>query len=243
MPFIGLSLIFSILAIVHVIKTGRSQLWIMVLLALPGLGVLAYLLVEVLPGMVQGRASRQVSSTVNKALTRGRTFEEAKRDYTLSKSVKSACDLADLHCERSEYAEAAGLYESALTGLNKTNPDIMHKLAFSRFSLQQYTAAKATLDELISANPDYKNQDAHLLYARTLAALNDIPGASEEYETLIGYYTGPEPAYRFGKLLQENGNQTRAASLFQDIVDKAAQSPKHYRSMHSEWIGKAKRAL
>lgn len=243
MPLIGLSLLFAIIAIVHVIKTGRSQLWIMVLLALPGLGVIAYLVVEVLPGILQGRTSRQVTGKVSKALTQGRTFDEAQREYTLSKSVKSACNLADLHCERCEFAEAAELYESTLTGLNKTNPDIMQKLAFSQFKLQQYGQAKVTLDELISANPEYKNQDAHLLYARTLGALNDIAGATEEYETLVGYYTGPEPAYRFARLLQENGNPERAAVLFQEIVEKADLSAKHYRSLHSDWISKARREL
>ncbi len=243
MPFIGISLLFSIVAIVHVVKTDRSQLWIMVLLALPGIGVLAYLAVEVLPGLVQGRTSRMFTNTITKTLNQGRTFDEAKRDYTLSKSAQSACNLADLHCEREEYAEAADLYHGALTGHNENNPDIMRKLAHARFELQQFDQAKNTLDTLIANNPDYKNQDAHLLYARTLAELNDISGATEEYETLINYYTGPEPTYRFAKLLQKTGKSDRANVLFKQIIDKADLSPKHYRNLHSEWINKARREL
>ncbi len=243
MPFIGLSLIIAIIAIVHVIKTGRSQLWIMVLLALPGIGAIAYLVVEILPELLQGRTSRRVTGSVSKALNQGKTFDEAKRDYALSKSVQSACNLADLHCERGEFAEAADLYQSTLSGLNEHNPDIMRKLAYAQFKLSQFDQAKNTLDKLISANPDYKNQDAHLLYARTLAELKDIDGATEEYETLIHYYTGPEPAYRFAKLLQENGNTDRASTLLKQIIEKADMSPKHYRSMHSEWINKARRGL
>lgn len=243
MPFIGLSLIFAIIAIVHVIKTGRSQLWIMVLLALPGIGAIAYLVVEVLPEVFQGRASRRVSNTVTKAFNQGRTFDEAKRDYALSKSVQSACTLADLHCERGEFAEAAQLYQSTLTGLNEHNPDIMRKLADAQFNLAQFQPARTTLDSLIKNNPDYKNQDAHLLYARTLAELKDISGATEEYETLINYYTGPEPAYRFAVLLKETGEADRANTLFHQIIEKAEMSPKHYRSMHSEWIAKARREI
>ncbi len=243
MPIIGFSLIFSIIAIVHVIKTGRSQLWIMALLSLPGLGVLAYLIVEILPELMQGRASRKVTGKLSKALHQGRDFNEAKNDYELSGSVQSACNLAELHSERGEFSEAEGLYQQSLVGLNERNPDIMHKLASVQFELNKFNDAKQTLDKLIEKNPQYKNQDAHLLYARTLDAMGDFDAASEEYQTLVKYYTGPEPAYRFAKMLQQRGDTAAAASLFEDIIKKAKMSPGHYQSMHSEWISKARREV
>ncbi|MEM7258731.1 MAG: tetratricopeptide repeat protein, partial [Pseudomonadota bacterium] len=243
MPFVGLWLIFAVIAIVHVIKTGRSQMWIMVLLGLPLLGTLAYLVVEVLPEVFAGRSARRATGKVSKVLNQGRDFKEAKNDYELSGSVQSACNLAQLHEERGEYTAAEKLYRESLTGLNKTNPDIMHKLARARFELQNFTQARNTLDELIAENPDYKNQDAHLLYARTLESLNEVEGATEEYEALIKYYTGPEPAYRYAMFLQDHGDNTRAASLLQQIVKTADMSPGHFRSMHAEWINKARKEL
>jgi len=243
MPFVGLSLIFSILAIIHVIKTGRSQIWVMVLLALPGIGVLAYLLVEIVPGLLQGSASRRVSSKVSKTLNQGREFDAAQREYKLSGSVVSACNLADLYCERGEFDEAAELYQGTLSGLNQHNPDIMHKLADAQYQLKQYDQCKVTLDNLIQHNPQYKNQDAHLLYARCLDSLGDVDGAIEEYETLVKYYTGPEPAYHFATLLQRQGRSTEANNVFKDIIEKADLSPKHYQKMHAHWINLARREL
>jgi hypothetical protein len=50
-----LSYLVQAALIVHVIKTGRNQLWIWVLLLLPGAGPIAYVAVELLPSMRSAR--------------------------------------------------------------------------------------------------------------------------------------------------------------------------------------------
>lgn len=243
MPFIGLSLLIAIVAIVHVIKTGRSQLWIMVLLALPGLGAIAYFVVEVLPEYMNGRGGHQVKRSVTNVFTPNKNLEEAKRDYSITPTVENACILADAYVEKQEYQEASNLYNQSLSGLNKYNPDIMYKYANSEFHLKRYDETRSVLDLLIEKNPDYKNQDAHLLYAKTLHALGENDKASEEYETLIGYYTGPEPAYRYGLLLKSVGSDEDARKMFSSILDKSSQSPDHYRKLHRQWINLAREEL
>lgn len=128
------------------------------------------------------------------------------------------------------------MYREALTGHNEHNPDTMHKLAASEFGLQNFDQTKSILDLLIAKNPEYKNQDAHILFARTQEALGNYDAAAEEYEALVKYYTGPEPSYRFGMMLAAQGNDDRAQSLFKSVVEKADLSPKHYTAMHCEWI-------
>ena len=49
MPYLLIPLL-QILCVVHAVRTGRDRMWIYILLFLPGLGVLAYAFVEVLPG-------------------------------------------------------------------------------------------------------------------------------------------------------------------------------------------------
>lgn len=243
MPFFGLSLLIAIAAIVHVIKTGRSQLWIMVLLALPGLGAIAYVVVEVLPEYMQGRGGHRVKRSVTKVINPNKSLEQAKREYSITPTVENACNLADAHMEKEEYKEASDLYKQSLTGLNETNPDIMHKYANSEFCLQHYSESRQVLDQLIEKNPDYKNQDAHLLYAKTLQELNETDKAVEEYETLITYYTGPEPAYRYGLLLNSAGKKDEARKMFTSILDKSSKSPDHYRKLHRQWIDRARQEL
>src|SRR5205807_10121699 len=69
-----LSLILSLLVqaafIVHVIKTGRNQLWIWVLI-IPGLalaGILAYLVVAILPALFRSRAAQRAGRGLRKAI-------------------------------------------------------------------------------------------------------------------------------------------------------------------------------
>ncbi len=243
MPILILSTLVSILAIAHVIKTGRSSLWIMVLFSLPVVGALAYFVVEILPGLSSGQGGRKVAQSVDKVLNPNKTLEEAKRDFEISDTVENACNLADIYVEREQFQQAAGLYRGALTGLNEHNPDILRKLSQCEFEAGNFSESRVLLDRLIEKNPHYKSQDAHLLYARSLHELGDVAAASEEYEALIKYYTGPEPAYHFAILMKSAGDMARAGELFSGIVKKAELSPAHYRKMHRHWIDLAEKEL
>jgi len=113
-------------------------------------------------------------------------------------------------------------------------------LAKAEFGAEFFNEARVTLDTLIEKNPDYKDQDSHLLYAQVLDQLGDLDGATEEYETLIKYYTGPEPHVRFAELLLKQGNTQRANELLDDVIKRAKHSPAHYTRMHKHWINRAK---
>lgn len=240
MHIFGLSLIIAIIAIVHVIKTGRSSLWIGVLLALPGIGAIAYFIVEVLPDL---NSSRGIDQTLKKSFSPNKTLNEAKHDYEIADTVDNACKLADANLEKNNYSEAASLYRKALAGIYENNPDIMYKLSVCTFGLNDYLETRSLLEELIEKNPDYKNQDGHLLYARVLAKLGETDKAIEEYKILVDYYSGPEPAYHYGLLLKSNDRLDEARRMFTSILEKSSKSANHYRKLHKEWIDKARKEL
>ena len=50
--------------IAHVIKTGRSMIWVLALAFLPLAGPLAYVVVEILPEVFGGRTARRARSSV-----------------------------------------------------------------------------------------------------------------------------------------------------------------------------------
>jgi hypothetical protein len=47
----GLILLLQIVCLIHAGRTGRPYFWFMIILFVPGLGILAYLAVEVIPGL------------------------------------------------------------------------------------------------------------------------------------------------------------------------------------------------
>ncbi len=243
MPVIALSFILQIVFVFHIFKTGRDTRWIWLVLMLPGFGAAIYFIIEILPELMGSSTGRQARKRAEGLLNPNKDLNDASRKLEVADTVENNRRLADEQMENGQYAEASELYEKCLTGLNKYNPDLMFAYARCQFELGDHSQVRTTLDNLIEKNPDYKNQDAHLLYARTLEKLGDIPAATEEYETLHTYFSGPEATYHYAKMMQANGRADKATELLQGILDKARLSAPHYTKMHKKWINLTRREL
>ncbi len=51
MPYFLVSVACQIACVVHAVRHGRNQAWIMLIIFVPLVGCMAYFIVEVLPGM------------------------------------------------------------------------------------------------------------------------------------------------------------------------------------------------
>src|ERR1700722_15036634 len=74
--------LMQIVLIVHCIRTGRNWLWVTVLLFLPGVGSIAYVIVEILPGWFNSSGPRRAVRGVSRALDPGqdlRRYEDEAR--------------------------------------------------------------------------------------------------------------------------------------------------------------------
>jgi hypothetical protein len=142
----GLILFVQIACLIHAGRTGRPYFWFMIILFVPGLGILAYLVVEMIPGLLRGRAAARLSQTVSAGLDPTRQYRELARAVETVPSVANFRALAD-ECVRLErHEEAIDLYKSALTGMHETEPGAMLGLATAEFRKGDANAASATLD-------------------------------------------------------------------------------------------------
>lgn len=240
MPLVILSVIVQVILVIHVVKTGRDTTWIWILVMLPVAGSLAYFIVEMLPDITGSRSGRSAKRKVVEILNPDADINQASADYLASDTVENSLDLARECLNKEMYAEANKLYKKCLTGVYETNPDIMYGLAASEYGLTNYDKTKSILDDLIKYNKDYKNQNAHLLYAKALEKLGETKLALEEYEILDSYYLGPEPTYRFAMMLKQQGQEYKANELLKKIIHKANTSGDHYKRLHKTWINLAK---
>src|SRR5215467_5608490 len=87
MLFLILPYIVQALLIVHVIKTGRNQLWIWVLLFVPVGGGLAYLVVEILPEMFRSRTAQRAARGFKKAIDPGADLRRAENEARVAGNV------------------------------------------------------------------------------------------------------------------------------------------------------------
>jgi hypothetical protein len=243
MPLLILTVIVQIGLIVHVVRTGRQTFWVFILLIAPGIGSIAYFIIELLPelkGSVRGqRALRQVRKTINP----GADLRQRELEHKMSGSVDAARRLAGELVDSGQYQQAIAHYEQALTGLYKNDPDLLLGLATAQFENDQFEDTIRTLDRLMEHNPDFRSADGHLVYARATEACGDEEKAQEEYAAVVAYFAGAEARVRFGRFLEKRGNEKEALHQYEEIVSAAELAPHHYRKVQREWISEAKSGI
>ncbi|HXZ59978.1 MAG TPA: tetratricopeptide repeat protein [Steroidobacteraceae bacterium] len=239
-----LSIIIQAGLIVHVIKTGRNQLWIWVLILLPfGVGALAYLAVEIVPELFRSRAAQRTARGLRRAMDPGAELRRYEHEARVTGNVASRQRYAEELTRHERYDEAIAQYRQTLTGLYEHDPNLMLGLAQAQFGKGEAGAARTTLDELIRRNPDFRSPIGHLLYARALAAEGNAAKALEEYRVLAPSYPGAEASVRYAQLLEAQGQRAEARQVARELLEQARIAPGHYRRAQREWLEAAQRLL
>ncbi|HEV8019309.1 MAG TPA: tetratricopeptide repeat protein [Steroidobacteraceae bacterium] len=237
--------IVQALLIVHVIKTGRNFLWIWVLLLLPfGLGAITYVAVELIPALLKSRGARRTARGIRKAMDPGADLRRYESEARVGGgNVASRQRYAEELMRHERFPEAITQYREALTGLYEHDPNLMLGLAQAQFGQGDAGAARATLDDLIRLNPDFRSPQGHLLYARALAAEGNVQKALQEYKVLAPSYPGAEAAARYAQLLEAQGERAEAQRVARELLEQARIAPGHYRRAQRPWLEAAQRLL
>lgn len=237
------SIVLQAALIVHCIKTGRNTIWVWVLALLSYAGVIAYVVVELLPELLRSRAVQRAGKSVRGALNPEADLRRYENMARLSGDVASRQRYADELVRHGRAAEAIEEYRQILTGLYEHDPNLMLGLARAQFANDDPKAARETLDDLIRFNPDFRSPEGHLLYARSLEGEGNIEKALDEYKVLASYYPGAEAAVRYAKLLRSQGQHDEARKVVRELLDQARIAPAHYRRAQREWLTTAERLL
>lgn len=232
----------------HVIRSGRTPLWIMGMglasfiniLALVALW-LAYLAMAVIPDFLNSHGMRRFRGSVAQAADPGRGYREKKRQVELVGSVDAKRGLAEESVKRGFFTEAIELYESAMQGpLGENDPTLLKGLGRARMLAGQGAEAESLFLKLKQVDPAAFDADAELDYARALALQGKNDEAVAQFERVVSRYPGEEARARFGLLLESMGQQARAQALFQEIIKSVKGAPSYYRSRQREWLSIAK---
>lgn len=220
---------------VHAIRRNEWN-WAFLIVFIPLLGCILYLILVILPETRDSTAVRRARRSIKNTVNPKHELRARIANLDAADTVENRVELAEELLKHGMVDDAIHLYEKSLTGIHQTDPDLMLGLAHAYFGREYYLKAKELLDDLIKANPDFKSQQGHLLYARSLEKLNDYDAAREEYEVLVNYYSGPEASCRYGLFLKKQGEHDKARQCFQQILDNARRSSKHFNKLHGKWI-------
>src|SRR5690242_2182741 len=117
MPIFIVSLLIQLALVVHVIKTGRNTTWVFILIFAPMIGGLAYLIVEILPELLNSRGARKARRSFSRAVNPDKDLRAASQTLAVADTVQNAIVLAEQCLERGRFAEAKELYLRYLKGL------------------------------------------------------------------------------------------------------------------------------
>jgi len=239
--FLILSIAIQAGLIIHVIKTGRNQIWIWVLALLSIPGAIAYIAVEILPDLFRSRTAQRTARGFRKAMDPQANLRRYENEARVTGNVAGRQRYAEELERHGKHDEAIAQYRSALTGLYEHDPNLMLGVARSQFAKGDPVAARTTLDELIRMNPDFKSPEGHLLYARALEGEGNFEKSLEEYRVLAPSYPGAEAAVRYAQLLQSQGRREEAQKVARELLEQARIAPAHYRKAQKSWLDAAER--
>ena len=243
MGYLITSIAIQVALIIHCIRTGRNSLWIWAIALLPLAGPVAYVLVELLPALLNSRGTQRAVRGVTRALDPGQDLRRYEADARQSGDVASLQRYADELTRQGRPQEAIAVYQQTLKGLYEFDPNLLLGLAQAQFAGNDFTGARTTLDTLRGHNPEFRSPDGHLLYARALAGEGNLPKALEEFAALTKYYSGAEAPLRYAQTLRAAGRTQEARRVLSDLLEHARHAPRHYRKMQQEWLAGAEREL
>ena len=242
MPILGgLAILMQIAFAIHAVRTGRDRNWLYFIIFVPVIGCVVYFFTQVLPDLGNDPGVRRAGESLARSVNPMGELKRRKAELDVSDNIDNRLALADECMVMAYFDEAEQLYASCLRGHHAQDPNIHLKLATAQFSQQQFATAKQTLDDLIRDNPTFKSTAGHLLYARTLEALEDTNAAKKEYEALLQTYPGEEARVRFAELLEGLGETQRAFELYDEAINRAGRAPRYYQKQEKHWLDIAKR--
>lgn len=237
MEFISILIwLIQIALIIHVLKTGASRFWILILIFMPLIGGLAYFVIELLPqfsGSITGqRAVRSVKQTLNP----GADLRQHEAAWNQSPNVDNGRRYAEALMDAGKSTEAEAIISGAQKGLFENEPTLLLLKARLHFENERTAEAVQTLETLQEHNPDFRSANGHLLYARALEAEGRINDAIKEYSSVSGYYPGVEARYRLAHCLEFAGKGSAARAEYESILNDAKLAPPHFRKSQKEWL-------
>src|SRR5262245_34585227 len=114
MPLAALLVVIDIVFVIHAAKTGRFNPWGYLILLLPGAGVIAYIIVELVPewfGAAQGRRARR--SVVN-ALDPEKEYRRLSDELEITDTIATRAALAEECLALGRFDEAWRHYDNVL---------------------------------------------------------------------------------------------------------------------------------
>jgi hypothetical protein len=239
----GLSLLFSVLLCVHVVRTGQQMYWLMIILMLQPIGGLVYLVAIVLPGVMGGTAARRLGMAARDTLDPTREYRRAKALVDDAPTVGNQMRLAQAAAGLGKYDEAERLFGAALTGIHTEDPALLMGRANALIELGRYAEALPLLDKLGEDADRGRTPAVALALGRTYEGLGRMSEADTAYQWAAPRLPGLEALSRYAAFLARTGRKDEAREAVEEMDKRIKRAKGQFKAEARAWRDLAAQAL
>lgn len=221
---------------VHVVKTGRPNWWLFVIMGFPVGGCILYYFIEVFPTTRESRAAEKAVRAIARSIDPDKEIRARVANLESCGSVANRVALARECLSRGMVDEAEVLYRSCLEGVHANDPDVLFGHASTLVMTSAFAEALAELQQLVAQHPGYRTGEVRMCLAEAYEGTGDFDRALAEFATLAESFPGEEGRWRYGALLKRMGCLDEATEIFRGMTKRAERMPAHYRDAQKKWL-------
>lgn len=243
MIWLGATILFQIVCIVHAIRNGRNQMWVLAIFFFPLVGSVAYVLVEVLPGSGTNRVVRTARAKVGALVDPEKRLRTAHSALDLVDTAANRMEIGDAFAELGRYSDAVPHYREALTKGAARDPATQVKLSRALFETGDSSGALGSIEGLAPASGIGENDRRNLLRARILDHLGRKSEAEDIYADIVTRLPGEEARCRYAALLLERSARREAQRVLEEVEARMKRLDRTQRLAEREMYDWAMREL
>lgn len=238
---IGLEILMQIYFITHAIRNGKDRYWIFILMAFPGIGCLAYFLMEFLPELKHSNHVKKAGAGIMDTVNPGRRLQYWRDQVEITPSVRNKKELANEYINLGQFDRALDIYNQCLEGLYESDQAVIEGICCAHFFKGDYRNAETWLLRLKEIRKGVHDNNFDLLYARSLESQGKTGEALEAYESMIRKFSGEEARCRYARLLHRCGRVDESKAMYREILNNARLNAKYYKNTQKQWISIARK--
>jgi len=223
------------IAIVHFIRRRPDTYWLWIILIGGGLGAIVYIAVEVLPDFGLLRESIKV-------FPRRRRIRELEAIIMDNPAPGNYEELADLLLEEKKYARARECFDKSISA-RTDSPDPFYRRGICEIELQDFPAAVADLERVVTKDPKYDFYRGSGLLALAYAKTGEAQKADALFRQTVQISTLSETYLNYAEFLRSQGRNAEAREWTQRVLAKKPTLPSYLKRHERPWFRRAKGLL
>jgi len=221
--------ILQALAILHFVRRRPETYWLWIILIGGALGAFVYIVAEVVPDASLLRSAYD-------GMGRRRRIRDLEAAVLDNPSVGNLEELADQYLDDGRFARARELYDKVIASGRANSLDPYYRRGLAEIQLEDFPAALADLDKVVSQDRKYDFHRAIGLLAHAHARAGDPDTADALFRDATAISTLSETYYNYATFLAGRQRTAEARQWAERILAKKPTMPRYLRRRERRWF-------